>query len=82
MKHKVLKTVSKTTNNSDFDVLPLLPMSDMSNRLLRKEMTSTLYEDYIISKIDEASEYIYLLDTLRYANKNDQFVIRINSCDD
>ena len=76
MKHK---TLGKVTNNSDFDVLPLLPMSDMSNRLLRKEMTSTLYEYYLVDDIGEASDYIELCDVLRSASPNDEILIRINS---
>ncbi len=82
MKRKVLSKVGstgKTTNNSDFDVLPLLPISDMSNRLLRKEMTSTLYEYYLVDDIGEASDYIELCDVLRSASPNDEVLIRINS---
>ena len=82
MKHKILGKVGstgKTTNNSDFDVLPLLPISDMSNRLLRKEMTSTLYEYYLVDDIGEASDYIELCDVLRSASPNDEILIRINS---
>ena len=82
MKHKALGKVGSTgkvTNNSDFDVLPLLPMSDMSNRLLRKEMTSTLYEYYLVDDIGEASDYIELVDVLRSASPNDEILIRINS---
>lgn len=82
MKHKTLGKVGstgKTTNNSDFDVFPLLPMSDMSNRLLRKEMTSTLYEYYLVDDIGEASDYIELCDVLRSASPNDEVLIRINS---
>ena len=82
MKHKVLGKVGSTgkvTNNSDFDVLPLFPMSDMSNRLLRKEMTSTLYEYYLVDDIGEASDYIELCDVLRSASPNDEILIRFNS---
>ncbi len=82
MKHKILGKVGstgKTTNNSDFDVLPLPPMSDMSNRLLRKEMTSTLYEYYLVDDIGEASDYIELCDVLRSASPNDEILIRFNS---
>ena len=82
MKHKTLGKVGSTgkvANNSDFDVLPLLPMSDMSNRLLRKEMTSTLYEYYLVDDIGEASDYIELCDVLRSASPNDEILIRINS---
>ena len=82
MKHKTLGKVGstgKTANNQDFDVLPLPPMSDMSNRLLRKEMTSTLYEYYLVDDIGEASDYIELCDVLRSASPNDEILIRINS---
>lgn len=82
MKRKILGKVGstgKTTNNSDFDVLPLLPMSDMSNRLLRKEMTSTLYEYYLVDDIGEASDYIEICDVLRSASPDDEVLIRINS---
>ena len=82
MKHKTLGKVGSTgkvTNNSDFDVFPSLPMSDMSNRLLRKEMTSTLYEYYLVDDIGEASDYIELCDVLRSASPNDEVIIRINS---
>ena len=79
MKHKVLKTVSKTANNQDFDVLPMFPMSEISSRLLRKEMTSTLYEYYLVDDIGEASDYIELVDVLRSASPNDEVIIRINS---
>ena len=82
MKHKVLGKVGSTgkvANNSDSDVFPLLPMSDMSNRLLRKEMTSTLYEYYLVDDIGEASDYIELCDVLRSASPNDEILIRINS---
>ena len=82
MKHKTLGKVGSTgkvTNNSDSDVFPLLPMSDMSNRLLRKEMTSTLYEYYLVDDIGEASDYIELCDVLRSASPSDEILIRINS---
>lgn len=82
MKRKILGKVGSTgkaTNNSDFDVLPLLPMSDMSNRLLRKEMTSTLYEYYLVDDIGEASDYIEICDVLRSASPDDEVLIRINS---
>ena len=80
MKRKVLSKVGKTTNNSDFDVLPMLPMFPSGvNRLLRKEMVSTLYEYYLTSDVGEPDEYIDLCDALRSAGEQDQFVIRINS---
>ena len=79
MKRKVLGKVSKESNNSDFDILPLFPMSDMSNRLLRKEMSSTLYEYYLVDDIGEPSDYIEICDVLRSASPNDEVLIRINS---
>ena len=82
MKHKVLGKVGSTgkvANNSDFDVLPLFPMPDMSNRLLRKEMTSTLYEYYLVDDIGEPSDYIEICDVLRSASPDDEVLIRINS---
>lgn len=79
MKRKVLGKVSKESNNSDFDILPLFPMSDMSNRLLRKEMSSTLYEYYLVDDIGEPSDYIEVCDVLRSASPNDEVLIRINS---
>lgn len=79
MKRKVLGKVSKESNNSDFDILPVFPMSDMSNRLLRKEMISTLYEYYLVDDIGEPSDYIEVCDVLRSASPNDEVLIRINS---
>ena len=79
MKRKVLGKVSKESSNSDFDILPLFPMSDMSNRLLRKEMSSTLYEYYLVDDIGEPSDYIEICDVLRSASPNDEVLIRINS---
>ena len=68
MKRKVLGKVSKESNNSDFDILPMFPMSDMSNRLLRKEMISTLYEYYLVDDIGDPSDYIEICDMLRSAS--------------
>lgn len=79
MKHKKILNNNRITANSEFDVLPLLPMSDMSNRLLRKEMTACLYEYYLVDEIGEPSDYIDLCDALRSATPNDEFIIRINS---
>ena len=74
MKHKLNKKFSF----DDLEVLPIFP--NQSQKLLRKEMTSTLYEYYLVGEIGDASEYIELCDVLRSANENDQVVIRINSC--
>ena len=79
MKHKILGKANKTTSNSDFDILPMFPMSDMSNRLLRKEMSSTLYEYYLVDEIGEPSDYVELCDVLRSASPNDEVLIRFNS---
>ena len=79
MKHKVLGKVNKTASNSDFDILPMSLMSDMPNRLLRKEMLSTLYEYYLVDDIGEPSDYIEICDVLRSASPNDEVLIRINS---
>lgn len=79
MKRKNLRKVGKTTNNTDIEMLPMFPMSDVSSRLLRKEMVSTLYEYYLVDDIGEPSDYVELCDALRSANENDQFVIRFNS---
>lgn len=69
---------NKTTNNyDDLEMLPLFPSNQ--ERLLRKEMVSTLYEYYLVGDIGEADQYIDLCDALRSAGENDQFVIRINS---
>ena len=77
MKRKIL--CKENNSNSDFDILPMLPMSDMSSRLLRKEMVSTLYEYYLVDDIGEPSEYIELCDVLRSASPNDEVIIRFNS---
>ena len=73
MKHKL----NKKMNFDDMEVLPIF--HNQSQKLLRKEMTSTLYEYYLVGEIGDASEYIELCDVLRSANENDQVVIRINS---
>ena len=72
------KVLNKSTAN--FDELEILPMfPNQSNRLLRKEMTTTLYEYHLFGEIGESTEYIELIDALRSAGENDEFVIRINS---
>ena len=68
---------NKSNFGDDVEMLPLFPSN--YNRLLRKEMVSTLYEYYLTSDIGEADEYIELCDALRSAGENDQFIIRINS---
>lgn len=79
MKHKILGKANKSTVNSDFDILPMIPMTDMSNRLLRKEMVSTLYEYYLVDEIGEPCDYIELCNVLRSASPNDEVLIRFNS---
>lgn len=69
---------NKTTNNyDDLEMLPLFPSNQ--ERLLRKEMVSTLYEYYLVGEIGEADQYLDLVDALRSAGENDQFIIRFNS---
>lgn len=63
----------------NFDALEILPMFPEQQKLISKEISSTLHEYYLFGEITEASNYIDLIDTLRSANENDQFVIRINS---
>lgn len=67
----------KMSEDFGFDILPMIP--NQSNRLLRKEMTSTLYEYYLVGDIGEAEEYIELCDTIRSASPQDEVLIRINS---
>lgn len=72
------KVLNKSTAN--FDELEILPMfPNQSNRLLRKEMTTNLYEFYLVGDIGEAQDYIEICDVLRSASPQDEIVIRFNS---
>ena len=73
MKHKL----NKKMNFDDMEVLPIF--HNQSQKLLRKEMTSTLYEYYLVGDIGEPDDYIELCDILRSASPNDEVLIRFNS---
>ena len=64
-------------NKDEFDFLPMT--IDQPSRLLRKEVTNTLYEYHLFGDIEDSSSYIELIDALRSAGENDDFVIRIDS---
>ena len=64
-------------NFDDMEVLPIF--HNQSQKLLRKEMTSTLYEYYLVGEIGEPDDYIELCDILRSASPNDEVLIRFNS---
>lgn len=71
------KTLDKTKmEDSDFD---MFQMPNPYQRLLRKDVTHSLYEYYLNGVIGEADQYIELVDALRSALPTDEFVIRINS---
>ena len=78
MKHKVLKTVSKTANNQDFDVLPIFS-SEKPSRLQVKETTFNTYDYKLFGEITEVDNYFDLIDALNYASPDDEFIIRIHS---
>ena len=78
MKHKVLKTVSKTANNQDFDVLPIYS-SEKPSRLQVKETTFNTYDYKLFGEITEVDNYFDLIDALNYASPDDEFIIRIHS---
>ena len=78
MKHKVLKTVSKTANNQDFDVLPIFS-SEKPSRLQVKETTFNTYDYKLFGEITEVDDYFDLIDALNYASPDDEFNIRIHS---
>lgn len=81
MKRKVLSkvgSVGKTTNNSDFDVLPMFPL-DKPNRLQVKETTFNTYDYKLFGEIKGVDDYFDLIDALNYASPDDEFIIRIHS---
>ena len=78
MKHKTLGKIGKTTVNSDFDVLPILPL-DKPSRLQVKETTFNTYDYKLFGEITEVDDYFDLIDALNYATPDDEFVIRIHS---
>jgi len=78
MKHKTLKTIGKTKNNQDFDVLPMFPL-EKPNRLQVKETTFNTYDYKLFGEITEVDDYFDLIDALNYASPDDEFIIRIHS---
>ena len=78
MKHKVLKTVSKTANNQDFDVLPIFS-SEKPSRLQVKETVFNTYDYKLFGEITEVDDYFDLIDAMNYASPDDEFIIRIHS---
>lgn len=64
--------------NEDFDFGVISPMLQPS-RLLRKDITVSLYEYYLVGEIVEPENYIDLVNALRSANPQDDFIIRIAS---
>ena len=66
-------------HRNNLDGLEVLPFPTQASRLLRKEMTSTLYEYYLVGDIGEPDDYIELCDILRSASPNDEVLIRFNS---
>jgi len=66
----------KMNNDLGFE---MLPMQSNQDRLLRKDMTVSLYEYYLVGEITEGDNYIDLCDALRSANAQDDFIIRISS---
>lgn len=78
MKHKTLKTVGKTTNNTDIEMLPVFPF-DKPSRLQVKETVFNTYDYKLFGEITEVDDYFDLIDALNYASPDDEFIIRIHS---
>lgn len=78
MKHKTLKTVGKTTNNTDIGMLPVSPF-DKPSRLQVKETVLNTYDYKLFGEITEVDDYFDLIDALNYASPDDEFIIRIHS---
>ena len=57
----------------------MIPSFNEHHRLLRKDITVSLYEYYLVGEIGEPENYIDLVDALRSANPQDDFIIRIAS---
>ena len=78
MKRKNLRSVGKTTNNTDIEMLPVFP-SDKPSRLQVKETVFNTYEYKLFGEITEVDDYFDLIDALNYASPDDEFIIRIHS---
>ena len=68
----------KRKMNNDFG-FEMLPLPNQQNRLLRKDMTVSLYEYYLVGEITEEENYLDLCDALRSCSPQDDFIIRISS---
>ena len=78
MKHKNLRKVGKTTNNTDIEMLPMFPL-DKPSRLQVKETVFNTYDYKLFGEITEVDDYFDLIDALNYASPDDEFIIRIHS---
>ena len=78
MKHKNLRSVGKTTNNTDIEMLPMFPL-DKPSRLQVKETVFNTYDYKLFGEITEVDDYFDLIDALNYASPDDEFIIRIHS---
>lgn len=78
MKRKNLRSVGKTTNNTDIEMLPPFP-SDKPSRLQVKETVFSTYDYKLFGEITEVDDYFDLIDALNYASPDDEFIIRIHS---
>ena len=78
MKRKNLRSVGKTTNNTDVEMLPMVPL-DKPSRLQVKETVFNTYDYKLFGEITEVDDYFDLIDALNYASPDDEFIIRIHS---
>ena len=78
MKRKNLRSVDKTTNNTDIEMLPMFPL-DKPSRLQVKETVFNSYDYKLFGEITEVDDYFDLIDALNYASPDDEFIIRIHS---
>ena len=78
MERKNLRSVGKTTNNTDIDVLPIFS-SEKPSRLQVKETVFNTYDYKLFGEITEVDDYFDLIDALNYASPDDEFIIRIHS---
>ena len=78
MKRKNLRSVGKTTNNTDIEMLPVFPL-DKPSRLQVKETIFNTYDYKLFGEITEVDDYFDLIDALNYASPDDEFIIRIHS---
>ena len=78
MKRKNLRSVSKTTNNTDIEMSPMFPL-DKPSRLQVKETVFNTYDYKLFGEITEVDDYFDLIDALNYASPDDEFIIRIHS---